>query len=53
MLNPGELAIHIHEIGDCASLDGSSAGGLWETPTGMTTASGEPHHFTVENRNLV
>ena len=25
----GKLAIHIHQIGDCQSLDGSSAGGHW------------------------
>ena len=24
-----KIAIHIHELGDCESLDGSSAGGHW------------------------
>jgi len=27
--NADQLAIHIHEIGDCESLDGLSAGGHW------------------------
>jgi len=32
-LAPGPHAIHIHEIGDCSSDDGKSAGGHWN-PTG-------------------
>lgn len=26
---PGEHAVHIHEVGDCSSPDGKSAGGHW------------------------
>jgi len=26
---PGELAVHLHEIGDCSAADGSSAGPHW------------------------
>ncbi len=37
-LPPGDYAVHIHEYGDCSSLDGSSAGGHWN-PT--NTAHGK------------
>ena len=26
---PGELAVHLHEVGDCSAADGSSAGPHW------------------------
>jgi len=28
-VSPGEHAFHLHEIGDCSSPDGKSAGGHW------------------------
>lgn len=32
-LPPGVHAVHIHEIGDCSSADGTSAGGHWNPMT--------------------
>ena len=43
---PGEHACHIHEIGDCSSDDGKSAGGHWN-PTAMDHGKwgDEPFHL--------
>ena len=43
---PGEHAFHLHEIGDCSSADGKSAGGHWN-PTGADHGrwGHEPYHL--------
>jgi Cu-Zn family superoxide dismutase len=43
---PGEHAFHIHEIGDCSSDDGKSAGGHWN-PTAHDHGqwSKDPYHL--------
>lgn len=43
---PGPHAVHIHEIGDCSSPDGKSAGGHWN-PTGVDHGKWgtEPFHL--------
>jgi len=45
---PGELAVHIHDKGDCSSPDGKSAGEHWN-PThsehGKWGAAGNRHHL--------
>jgi Cu-Zn family superoxide dismutase len=43
---PGEHAVHLHEIGDCSSPDGTSAGGHWN-PSGVDHGQwgAEPFHL--------
>lgn len=45
-LTPGEHAIHLHDVADCSSGDGKSAGGHWN-PTGVDHGKwmeGQAHH---------
>jgi Cu-Zn family superoxide dismutase len=45
-LTPGDHAIHIHDVADCSSGDGKSAGGHWN-PTGVDHGKwmeGNAHH---------
>lgn len=55
-LTPGEHAIHIHDVADCSSGDGKSAGGHWN-PTnvdhgkwmeGMAHHAGDIGNFTAD-----
>ena len=49
---PGSHAVHIHEIGDCSSPDGKSAGGHWN-PTGEEHGKwGTPPHHLGDIGNL-
>ena len=43
---PGEHAFHLHEVGDCSALDGTSAGGHWN-PTNMDHGKwgSDPYHL--------
>ena len=50
---PGEVAIHIHEIGDCASLDGSSAGGHWNPTNDNHGKWGTPPFHSGDIGNLI
>jgi len=44
--SPGEHAFHLHEIGDCSSPDGKSAGGHWNPTTADHGRWGhEPYHL--------
>jgi len=44
--SPGEHAFHLHEIGDCSSPDGKSAGGHWNpTATDHGRWGHEPYHL--------
>jgi Cu-Zn family superoxide dismutase len=49
----GEHAVHIHEIGDCSSDDGKSAGGHWN-PAGVDHGQwGEDVHHLGDIGNLL
>ena len=44
-LDPGAKALHIHEIGDCSSDDGSSTGGHWNPYNTKHSKWGDPTGF--------
>ena len=44
-IEPGAKAIHIHEIGDCSSDDGSSTGGHWNPYDTKHSKWGDPTGF--------
>ena len=44
-LEPGAKALHIHEIGDCSSDDGSSTGGHWNPYNTKHSKWGDPTGF--------
>ncbi len=51
-VSPGSHAVHIHEIGDCSSADGKSAGGHWNPTEEAHGKWGTPPHHLGDIGNL-
>ncbi len=52
-LTPGDHAIHVHQVGDCSSEDGSSAGGHWNPKEENHGKWGDDMHHAGDIGNLV